>query len=251
MRNGSLYPRTTSEHRTDENGSSYSAGLLPTPEASDATGGRVASELGGQRPSGSKRAVTIGTAVAHLLKTPTAQLAVNGGSQHPDKRRAGGHGPTLADQVEHSLLPTPQAHDAVKGKTPEQIAAMRARSGAGVWNLNEVAETALLPTPHGQGEDGHGHELSMVVRATSGLSRTDRTVRRMGKAGALLPTPQAGLAAAGNTSRSGDRKDEPLLGAIAKHASLGDLTSQPSNDGSEPSGVLHQGQLSLDGLESD
>lgn len=39
-----------------------------------------------------------------LLKTPTAQLSVNGGSQHPDKRRAGGHGPTLADQVEHELL---------------------------------------------------------------------------------------------------------------------------------------------------
>lgn len=39
-----------------------------------------------------------------LLRTPTAQLAVNGGSQHPDKRRAGGHGPTLADEVEH-LLP--------------------------------------------------------------------------------------------------------------------------------------------------
>ncbi|GHF33038.1 hypothetical protein GCM10010218_12650 [Streptomyces mashuensis] len=41
---------------------------------------------------------------APLLKTPTAQLAVNGGSQHPDKRREGGHGPTLADEVEH-LVP--------------------------------------------------------------------------------------------------------------------------------------------------
>lgn len=39
--------------------------------------------------------------VARLLKTPTAQLAINGGSQHPDKRRAGGHGPTLADEIEH------------------------------------------------------------------------------------------------------------------------------------------------------
>src|ERR1043166_7020034 len=34
-----------------------------------------------------------------LLKTPTAQLAVNGGPQHPDKRKAGGHGPTLEDEV--------------------------------------------------------------------------------------------------------------------------------------------------------
>jgi hypothetical protein len=36
-----------------------------------------------------------------LLLTPTAQLAVNGGSQPPAKRKAGGHGPTLADQIEH------------------------------------------------------------------------------------------------------------------------------------------------------
>ncbi len=39
-----------------------------------------------------------------LFVTPTAQLGSNGGSQHPDKRKAGGHGPTLADQVEW-LLP--------------------------------------------------------------------------------------------------------------------------------------------------
>lgn len=45
-----------------------------------------------------------------LLKPPTAQLATNGGSQHPDKRRAGGHGPTLADEIEH-LLPTPRAQN--------------------------------------------------------------------------------------------------------------------------------------------
>ena len=38
---------------------------------------------------------------AMLLLTPTAQLAVNGGSQPMDKRKAGGHGPTLADQIEH------------------------------------------------------------------------------------------------------------------------------------------------------
>lgn len=50
------------------------------------------------------------TESAPLFRTPTAQLAVNGGSQHPDKRKAGGHGPTLADEVEH-LLPTPTTRD--------------------------------------------------------------------------------------------------------------------------------------------
>ena len=36
-----------------------------------------------------------------LLLTPTANLGSNGGSQPPEKRRAGGHGPTLADVIEH------------------------------------------------------------------------------------------------------------------------------------------------------
>ena len=50
--------------------------LWPTPEASDSTGGRVSKEVGGTRPSGSKRAVTLGTAVAHeqrLWPTPQAR----------------------------------------------------------------------------------------------------------------------------------------------------------------------------------
>jgi hypothetical protein len=37
------------------------------------------------------------------------------------------------------LWATVIAHDSVKGKTPEQVAAMRARTGAGVKNLNEQA----------------------------------------------------------------------------------------------------------------
>ena len=53
----------------------------------------------------------LGTAQYEVLRTPTAQLAINGGSQHPTKRKQGGHGPTLADEVEH-LLPTPTTQDA-------------------------------------------------------------------------------------------------------------------------------------------
>lgn len=69
--------------------------LLPTPMTSEARG----IGLHGQ---GSQ---DLRTTIA-LLKTPLSNLGQNGGSQHPDKRRAGGHGPTLADEVEH-LLPTP------------------------------------------------------------------------------------------------------------------------------------------------
>jgi hypothetical protein len=38
------------------------------------------------------------------------------------------------------MLPTPQAHDQRGGKTPEQVEAMRQRTGAGVSNLNEVID---------------------------------------------------------------------------------------------------------------
>src|SRR6185312_5944032 len=62
MRNGSVYPP-------------------PTPESGHPTNGGASSSPPGP-----------------LLKTPTAQLGVNGGPQHPDKRKAGGHGPTLEDE---------------------------------------------------------------------------------------------------------------------------------------------------------
>lgn len=55
-----------------------------------------------------------------LLKTPTAQLGTNGSAQHPDKRRGGGHGPTLDDEVSFLL---PHAHsggrDGRPGDEPE------------------------------------------------------------------------------------------------------------------------------------
>lgn len=35
----------------------------------------------------------------HLFKTPTSNLGSNGGAQPPSKRKAGGHGPTLDDEV--------------------------------------------------------------------------------------------------------------------------------------------------------
>jgi hypothetical protein len=44
-----------------------------------------------------------------VLKTPTANLGKNGAPQHPDKRKAGGHGPTLEDEVTHLLNVEPDA----------------------------------------------------------------------------------------------------------------------------------------------
>ncbi|WP_246203767.1 hypothetical protein [Streptomyces tailanensis] len=71
-----------------------------------------------------------------LLKTPTSNLGTNGGSQHPDKRKQGGHGPNLADEVEHLLLPTPKASDGIKG-SPNQ------RHGNGDLTLPSAAASLL------------------------------------------------------------------------------------------------------------
>lgn len=78
-----------------------------------------------------------------VLKTPTKQLADNGGRQDPAKRKAGGHGPTLDDEITY-FLPTPGAGD-WKGSGATQG---RARDGKprtpGDMDLPEAI--ALLPT---------------------------------------------------------------------------------------------------------
>jgi DNA (cytosine-5)-methyltransferase 1 len=76
--------------------------LLPTPNATDGQGGpRAVPER--RTSHGTDHGPRLRDVAPALFKTPTAQLAVNGGSQPPGKRREGGHGPTLADQVEHEI----------------------------------------------------------------------------------------------------------------------------------------------------
>jgi hypothetical protein len=97
-------------------------------------------------------APTVGKDSSSLLLTPTANLGINGGTQHPDKRRAGGHGPTLADQVEF-LLPTPAVNDMGRGKTvvqwDEWTDKMKAKhkNGNGHGKSLEIEAQRLLPTP--------------------------------------------------------------------------------------------------------
>jgi hypothetical protein len=145
-----------------------------------------------------------------LLKTPTAQLAVNGGSQHPDKRKAGGHGPTLADQVEH-LLPTPQANDARGNGNPKRL---EPRIGGGNWaagNLRDQVQV-LLPTPTAM--DSHGARNATANRS------------------AVKPA----------TNNDGWTLCDVFW--------TGEVTGRRSSDGLPSSDVQLPGQLSLDGLES-
>ncbi|KQV20928.1 MULTISPECIES: hypothetical protein [unclassified Kitasatospora] len=86
-----------------------------------------------------------------LLLTPTSNLGSIGGSQHPDLRKAGGHGPNLSDLVEH-LLPTPRATDGTKGG-PNQRGSR--------WDLTLPSAAArLLPTPKTDGTGTPGHHAS-------------------------------------------------------------------------------------------
>ena len=97
MRNGSVFLRPEWEHPISvaDSLSSGSApkgghGLLPTPRTSDTNGGESMGREG--LPSGPSTA---------LLPTPTSNLAANGGSQNPEKRREGGHSVSLQDVIEH------------------------------------------------------------------------------------------------------------------------------------------------------
>lgn len=131
-----------------------------------------------------------------LLKTPTAQLAINGGSQHPDKRKAGGHGPTLADEVEH-LLPTPNA------SFPGTTANFRQDgtaygNGYGPTLLDAVR---LMPTPMAAGSE----------RTSATMTRGNPTLL-----GALLPTPRATDGTKGGPNQRGSSGDLMLPSAVVR-----------------------------------
>lgn len=109
-------------------------GLLPTPVASfseNTPENHLRKKPGRQQVTDLKILVENGLLASggRLLKTPTAQLAANGGSQDPVKRRAGGHGPTLADQVETELLPTPTV--GYSASTPEEWRACKSAACGG------------------------------------------------------------------------------------------------------------------------
>ena len=109
LANGHIYERPTSVPATVENDGS--ALLLGTPRAAHGMQSSLRDAEAIGNPHG-----RLEDQIA-LLKTPTSNLGTNGGSQHPEKRKEGGHGPTLADEIEH-LLPTPTASQA--GGTAEQ-----------------------------------------------------------------------------------------------------------------------------------
>jgi DNA (cytosine-5)-methyltransferase 1 len=164
-------------------------GAGKTVDAWDAWTERMQAEHGNGNGHGKSLAIE----AQRMFRTPTAQLAVNGGSQHPDKRKDGGHGPPLADEVEH-LLPTPKATNNEN----------RSSDWANGPNLGE-AISQLLPTPRAtDGTKGGPNQ-----RGSSGDLMLPSAVQKM------LPTPAVADVQGGRKGRSGDRSDELLLNGLA------------------------------------
>lgn len=127
--------------------------LLPTPERSDGTGGRISKEKGGTRPSGAKRAVTLATAVHHdlaLLPTPVVNDMGEGKTvewwddwteeQKAKHGNGNGHGPSLAIEAQR-LLPTPQASS--ERKSRKAMVGNRQWSAPGLEQALELAQGTL------------------------------------------------------------------------------------------------------------
>ena len=72
---------------------------IPTPTA-ERDGNTPETHLA--RKPGRKVVTSLDVVVNHMLPSPTANLGQNGGGQHPDKRKAGGHSVSIEDAV-HAL----------------------------------------------------------------------------------------------------------------------------------------------------
>lgn len=214
--NGVAYELPTWEPRMDDSGSSSwrDEGLFRTPMADE--GRKASNRQGAGSRKGHQIWLTSQIVDLMLLKTPTSQLAVNGGSQHPDKRKAGGHGPTLADEVEHllptatdtsatallggqsvTLLPTPTVGMTMGGSETRSGSRSNEKLLPGV-----AKDLVLLPTPvaqpsgntpedHLRKKPGRQVVTDLAILTENGL---------LGSGGRLLPTPQAHDAQKGKTA---------------------------------------------------
>lgn len=158
------------------------------------------------RPAEPGRAVPGGVS---LLPTPDASQAIRGGTQDPSKRRAGGHSVSLADVVEH-LLPTPAARDWKSGQS--NILDRNSRP------LNEVSEAL----------DGWGEYAAAIARWEPIIGR-----------GAPAPTEPSGK---GGRMRHSPRLAEWMMGLPAGH-----VTAVPGLDREDQLRALGNGVVPQQG----
>lgn len=118
----------SAQRETDKHNLRGACLTWPTPQTTDAaSAARHTTQTGIMHPG------TTLTDAIRLWPTPTEDNANNCGG--PSRTNG-----TYSDlRVDVNRWTTPQAHDAVGPKTPEQIEAQRQRTGSGVRNLNEDA----------------------------------------------------------------------------------------------------------------
>ncbi len=178
---------------------------------------------------------------------------MNGGSQHPEKRKRGGHGPTLADEVEH-LLPTPVTADS-RGTRNRRLDGTPYGQGYGE-TLTDAA--ALFPTPRaGDGTKGSPNQLQGSRPSLA------NTANKIG-ATPLLPTPRAShheegegaadawLSRRAKTRKNGKRADTSLPLGLAVQLrpeltpyAIGGSTPPRSRGGRRSQAPQHPGQLTI------
>jgi hypothetical protein len=126
--------------------------------------------------------------------TATRQDSASSGANYP-KTESHNPGVTLTEAVREWA--TPQSHDSVGGKTPEQIQAMRERTGAGVMNLNEMAANWSTPSAY------DGRRPGSEDDSTQG--------RNLKREAEIWQTPSVADTTGGRLNRSGKRGSELLL----------------------------------------
>lgn len=224
--------------------------LFPTPKASDGA-------KGGPNQRGSSGDLTMSSAVQALLPTPSASVANDG--EGPDTWLArrevvkesaqNGNGMGMPLTIAVQLLPTPTSTNhrgndvnnrgeallpgvaASLLPTPIATEGKGTRAGDGREGGPSLTDAvvgrvgALLPTPGAyDGERGGARPVDERKEGGHSVNLQDVIVHGL----PLLPTPTVALAEGGQTSRSGDRKEELLLGGIAEDvASKTRLLSTP------------------------
>jgi len=150
--------------------------LLRTPVASEAEGGAVAPDVAkanGQTLRLSGQMIDM-VAPDQLpkLPTPTVSDQYTANLSSTQQKEGSMHSVTLA-QVFHKpdLFPTPNTMEHREIKTPEQIAALKAKSPGGYRNLRETVVNELFPTPitsdykNGKSSAGYGLNLPETARS--------------------------------------------------------------------------------------
>ena len=138
------------------------------------------------------------------------------------------------DGSDCSCWPTPQAHDSTKGKTQAQVEAMRRRTGAGVRNLNEVAENTAWPTPT---VHGNYNRPGASPKAGTGLGTAATQVV------SKWPTPRASIPGSRPNKRGGKVLSEEAKWATPRAGwNQNRMTQVPPSEAAGNNGLSLAGQ---------